>query len=110
MKTKLLRKIRNRFNWFYIKNGDVVLVDHKNHENILINVEYAIKLANVKTQDQLLLEIGDISIDEYLKRILIVKLLLSLGYMYSFSLIYRFSRKWWKRKEKRARFHTLITK
>ena len=108
MKAKLLTKVRSRFDWYYKKNGDAVLIDHKTHKNLVIDVKCAMEFAGVKTQDELLEHIGSISIDEYLRRVLMYKIITPFGISYASNLNYRFTRKYWKKRNNKRRTPDLI--
>jgi hypothetical protein len=49
MKTKLLRKIRKRFGYYFNKNGWPVLVDHKREVVFVIGVDEILRTTNCKT-------------------------------------------------------------
>lgn len=108
MKARLLKKIRFRFDWYFKSNGDPVLIDHVDHSNTVINVEYAIGYASCQDQDHLLRTLGSLSIDEYIRRILMQRLLLPFGIAYGPNVFYRRTRKWWCKKNNKRRVPELI--
>lgn len=51
MKTKLLRKIHKRYNWYFNKDKFPVLIDHKTKRVTLYDLEYMCERFNYKLKD-----------------------------------------------------------
>ena len=51
MKTKLLRNLHKRYDWYFNKNGFPVLIDHRKREATLYDVEYCSAKVGYKSDD-----------------------------------------------------------
>lgn len=51
MKTKLLKKIRKRYEWYFNNDGFPVLIDHDKKSVTLYDVEYCTTRFNYKVED-----------------------------------------------------------
>lgn len=51
MKTKLLKKIRKRYEWYFNNDGFPVLIDHYKKSVTLYDVEYCTTRFNYKVED-----------------------------------------------------------
>lgn len=81
MKTKLLKKIRKRFNWFIGKDGVPVLVDIKEKVSKRIDLDYYISRYTIfETVSAFRKEVGNIDEDEFLFNVMILEILIEFGY------------------------------
>lgn len=77
MKTKLLRKIRRRYAWYYKENGDIVLLDKYRRDvmfidNEIIKERFKAIVSDPASEEELkhrlFLEIVGVDLNEYIYR------------------------------------------
>jgi len=73
MKTKLLRKIRKRFGYYFNKNGWPVLVDHKRETVFIINADEVLRHSDCKTTEEYALR-NEVPMELYAWRLLKLKI------------------------------------
>lgn len=78
MKTKLLKKIRKRYEWYFNNDGFPVLIDHYKKSVTLYDVEYCTTRFNYKVED--LPTIVKVPLQEWAIRILKTDILSQYGW------------------------------
>lgn len=78
MKTKLLKKIRKRYNWYFNKEGFPILIDNYRLEATIIDLNYCMIFHNIKAHE--LDSLIRCSHQEWALRTLKIKILSNYGY------------------------------